>query len=170
LTLVWILDVCIVIFWYMYFYSSIFLRHQTMDKVQKYNSFNTDYYFTQLTNKLTPWSTVLLEKLTFTQLVKKFPAFYERKGSLPCWQWSALRPCVTFHNKLLFLQWRVVSPPAQTPRFRPTPCRLSVTIYSIYSQLLSISGGCLLNLQPKDVPCRGVRDPHKRIKYILGIF
>jgi hypothetical protein len=28
-------------FWYIYFYSSIFLRHQTMDKVQKYNSFKT---------------------------------------------------------------------------------------------------------------------------------
>jgi hypothetical protein len=26
--------------------------------------------------KLTPWSRVLLEKLTVTQLVKKFPAFY----------------------------------------------------------------------------------------------
>ena len=26
---------------------------------------------------LTPWSTVLLEKLTASQLVKKFPAFYE---------------------------------------------------------------------------------------------
>jgi len=31
-----------VIFWYIYFYSSIFLRHQTMDKVQKHNSFNSD--------------------------------------------------------------------------------------------------------------------------------
>ena len=31
------------------------------------------YLFTHL---LTPWSTVLLEKLTYLQLVKKFPAFY----------------------------------------------------------------------------------------------
>jgi len=29
-----------------------------------------------LTYLLTPWSTVLLEKLTVFQLVKKFPAFY----------------------------------------------------------------------------------------------
>jgi hypothetical protein len=29
-----------------------------------------------LTYLLTPWSTVLLEKLTGSQLVKKFPAFY----------------------------------------------------------------------------------------------
>jgi hypothetical protein len=28
------------------------------------------------TYKLTPWNTVLLDKLTVTQLVKKFPAFY----------------------------------------------------------------------------------------------
>jgi len=33
--------------------------------------------FTQsLTHSLTPWSRVLLEKLTGSQLVKKFPAFY----------------------------------------------------------------------------------------------
>jgi len=30
----------------------------------------------QLTNQLTPWSKVLLERLLVTQLVKKFPAFY----------------------------------------------------------------------------------------------
>jgi len=29
-----------------------------------------------LTHSLTPWSRVLLEKLTGPQLVKKFPAFY----------------------------------------------------------------------------------------------
>jgi hypothetical protein len=29
-----------------------------------------------LTHSLTPWSTVLLEKLTGLQLVQKFPAFY----------------------------------------------------------------------------------------------
>jgi hypothetical protein len=35
-------DVCIVIFGIYIFNSSIFLRHQTMDEVQKYNSFNTN--------------------------------------------------------------------------------------------------------------------------------
>ena len=29
-----------------------------------------------LTHSLTPWSKILLEKLTDSQLVKKFPAFY----------------------------------------------------------------------------------------------
>ena len=33
-------------------------------------------YFPLLTSFLTPWSRVLLEKLTGLQLVKKFPAFY----------------------------------------------------------------------------------------------
>jgi len=36
-------------------------------------SVNVVYLFTYL---LTPWSRVLLEKLTCSQLVKKFPAFY----------------------------------------------------------------------------------------------
>jgi hypothetical protein len=30
--------------------------------------------------KLTAWSTVLLEKLILTQLVKKFPAFYRKRS------------------------------------------------------------------------------------------
>jgi hypothetical protein len=33
-----------------------------------------------LTYLLTPWSRVLLEKLTGLQLVKKFPAFYGTRG------------------------------------------------------------------------------------------
>ena len=34
-------------------------------------------------NQLTPWSKVLLEKLTISQLVKKFPACMEPESSLP---------------------------------------------------------------------------------------
>jgi hypothetical protein len=33
---------------------------------------------------LTPWSSVLLQKLIVTQLVKKFPAFYGTESSAPC--------------------------------------------------------------------------------------
>ena len=36
-----------------------------------------------LTYILTPWSRVLLEKLTGSQLVKKFPSFLEPESSLP---------------------------------------------------------------------------------------
>jgi len=40
-----------------------------------YDQINTTKYW-QDTYLLTPWSRVLLEKLTGFQLVKKFPAFY----------------------------------------------------------------------------------------------
>jgi len=33
-------------------------------------------FLSNLTNELTPWIGVLLEKLTDTQMVKKFPEFY----------------------------------------------------------------------------------------------
>jgi hypothetical protein len=36
---------------------------------------------------------------------------------------------------------------------------MSVTIYSIYSQLPPIFGVCLLHLQSKDAPCYDDRDP-----------
>jgi hypothetical protein len=36
----------------------------------------TKVFVLELTHLLTPYSTVLLEKLTGLQLVKKFPAFY----------------------------------------------------------------------------------------------
>jgi hypothetical protein len=38
---------------------------------------------------VTPLSRVLLEKLTVTELVKKFPSFLEPEGSLPCSQEAA---------------------------------------------------------------------------------
>jgi hypothetical protein len=41
---------------------------------------------------LTPWSRVLLVKLTGLQLVKKFPAFMEPEGSLPHSQVPATCP------------------------------------------------------------------------------
>jgi hypothetical protein len=41
---------------------------------------------------LTPCSTVLLEKLTGRQVVKKFPAFMEPEGSLPHSQQPATCP------------------------------------------------------------------------------
>jgi hypothetical protein len=45
-----------------------------------------------LTYLLTPWSRVLLEKLTGLQLVKKFPHFIEPEGSLPHSQVPATCP------------------------------------------------------------------------------
>ena len=45
-----------------------------------------------LTYLLTPWSRVLLQKLTGFQLVKKFPAFMEPEASLPHSQVPATSP------------------------------------------------------------------------------
>jgi hypothetical protein len=64
-----------------------------------------------------------------------------------------LRPFVTFHNKLIFYGVDLL-PHAQPPSWRITPCRMSVTDYSIHLQLHSIFGGHLLHLQPEDTPCR----------------
>jgi hypothetical protein len=58
----------------------------------------------------------------------------------------------------LFLRW-VVCPTPNPPSWRITRCRLSVTAYSIYSQLPSIPGGRLLHPQPEDAPCRGDKGP-----------
>jgi hypothetical protein len=67
--------------------------------------------------------------------------------------------CDTFRNRLEFLRCEVVSPPAQPPSWRTTPCRLSETAYSIYSQLPSIPGVRLLQPQREDAPCRGDKGP-----------
>jgi hypothetical protein len=48
--------------------------------------------------------------------------------------------------------------PTPNPSLRTTPCRLSATAYSIYSQLPSISGGRLLHPQPEDAPRRGDKE------------
>jgi hypothetical protein len=45
-----------------------------------------------MTDPLTPWGRVLLQKLTVTQLVEKFPAFTEPEGSLPCSKQPATGP------------------------------------------------------------------------------
>ena len=45
-----------------------------------------------LTYLLTPWTRVLLEKITGSQLVKKFPHFMETEGSLPHSQLPATCP------------------------------------------------------------------------------
>ena len=43
---------------------------------QKTNFCSSVIFIYLLTHSLTPWSRVLLEKLTGSQLVKKYPAFY----------------------------------------------------------------------------------------------
>jgi hypothetical protein len=51
-------------------------------------------YFLAIGN-LVPWSRVFLEKLTVTQLTKKFPAFTEPESSLPLSQKPSLDFTIT---------------------------------------------------------------------------
>jgi hypothetical protein len=82
----------------------------------------------------------------------------ETEGSSSCSQESDIRPVQvrgsTEHFVTgTFLRWGLLAP-AQPPSWKATPCRLSATAYSIYSQLPSISGDRLPHPQPEDAPCR----------------
>jgi hypothetical protein len=65
----------------------------------------------------------------------------------------------TFRNVLQFYSEGLLTH-AQPSSSSTTPCLLSATSYSIYSQLPSISVGFLLHPQPEDTPCRGDKRPH----------
>jgi hypothetical protein len=73
----------------------------------------------------------------------------EPEGSLPCSQDSA-------NSKAL----RNISQQKVRSCQAITPCRLSATAYSIYSQLPSTSGDRPLHLQSGDAPSWSARDPH----------
>jgi hypothetical protein len=52
----------------------------------------------------------------------------------------SLRPCEVFCNIISFYGEELLAS-CQTPKLEDRPCRMSVTAYSIYLQLPSISGG-----------------------------
>jgi hypothetical protein len=55
------------------------------------------------------------------------------------------QPCIIFHNKLDFYGGELLAP-CPTPKLEEiTPCELSMTAYSIHSQLPSIYGGHLFH-------------------------
>jgi len=100
---------------------------------------------------LAPWSRVLLEKLTGSQLVKKFPHLwnpqfhYSIHKYLPTvpllspYQWinPGLRHQFIFHNVTFFMVrncWNLTQPLSCSS----TPCRQSATAFSIYSDPHSI--------------------------------
>ena len=103
------------------------------------------YYFAYL---LAPWRRVFLEKLTSSQLVKKFPKFLETKVSLQHSQvpatWAHTSGSIqVWGTSLYFITWNILmmmscSKLTQPLSWSTTPCRLSVTAYSVYSQLPSI--------------------------------
>ena len=94
---------------------------------------------------LTPWSRILPEKLKRPKLLNKFPASYgtrkfitaltrARHLSLSCTEGLVwFRGIVwSFVTWLVFYGKQLSAP---RPTWRTTPCRLSSTAYSIYSQL-----------------------------------
>jgi hypothetical protein len=48
-------------------------------KVTSTPAYISDFPLLKISDLLTPWSRVLLEKLTVFRVVKKFPAFYETR-------------------------------------------------------------------------------------------
>ena len=95
---------------------------------------------TQLTYLLTPWSRVLLEKLTVLQLVKKFPAFH---GT-----WRFITALTSVHH--LSLSW---ASPIQSIYPHPTSCR-SILILSTHLRL-----GLPSNLFPSGFPTKTLYAP-----------
>ena len=101
------------------------------------------HFFTYLlTYLLTPFSRVLLEKLTGSQLVKKLSAFYGTRRSITAF--TSVRSLSysseafvsgSFHDT--FLRRGAISTTPNSPSWRNTPCRKFVTAYSVRSQLPS---------------------------------
>jgi hypothetical protein len=69
--------------------------------------------------------------------IKVLPRSFQRTRPI-------LSPCLAFRNSLFFIA-RSRWPLAQPPSWSITPCRLSPTSYSTYSQPLSISGNLSLH-------------------------
>jgi hypothetical protein len=110
-------------------------------------------YSLSLTHSLTPWCRTLFEKLPITQLVKKyFASLWKLKVHYRAYKSPSPDPILskiispgprlfeTFHNWKDFYG-EVLLVPRPTPSWRTTSCRLSVTAYSTYSQLPSVSRG-----------------------------
>ena len=98
-----------------------------------------------LTYITTPWNRVFLEKVTDSQLVKKFPAFYGTRRFITAFTrfrhvylskvTLQVRGTCLYFVTIPFSMVRSCQHLAQNPSWRVTPCRLSATAYSIYSQL-----------------------------------
>ena len=104
---------------------------------------------------LTPWSRVLLEKLTGSQLIMKFPTFYGTRKFITAFT----RPR---HLNLSKYQWTfredLLAP-------RPTPKLEDHSVSAVRDCLFNLFAATLhiwrpfLHPQTEEVPCRGDRDP-----------
>jgi len=135
---------------------------------------------------LTPWSRVILEKPTGSQLVKKFPVFYGTRRlftafirarhpslswassihSMPPYptSWISIRVNISWHDK--FLRWGVVStspnPQAGGPPLVGCPRLLIQCIHSYPPYWRSF-----LHPQPESAACHADSDPLVMELYLL---
>jgi hypothetical protein len=124
---------------------------------------------------ITPWSRVLLQKLTGSQLVKKFPTFYGTRRFITAFtsarhlslsiKVSGQIRGLLFVSQHTFLRWGVVSTSpnshAGVPPLFGCPRLLIQYIRSYLPYWRSF-----LHPQPEDAPCRGDRDPHSQLPSI----
>jgi len=107
------------------------------------------FYTVLHTYLLAPWSTVLFEKLTGSQVVKKFLHFMKPKFHYSIHKYLSVSWAHTsgsiqvWGTSLYFITWyvfmvRSCSHIIKTLSWIATPCWLSATAYSIYSRLPSI--------------------------------
>jgi len=153
-----------------------FSASQEISRIYGTRRFNTAF---------TPWSKVLLEKLTCSQLVKKFPVFMEPEGSIPHSQVPATCLCPVPDRSLHAPTSHIVKIHLNITLQVPVPirdtcvCCVTMPVFTARScqhlaQPPHAGGppllGCLrlliqdirrpfLHPQPEDAPYRGDRDP-----------
>ena len=91
--------------------------------------------------------------LYISNIVSIFALFTYSKPSVPD------RGFVIGWKKVKLLRWGIVDISPNHTSWRSTACQLSATTYAVYSQLPSMSKGCLLHPHHDDVPCCGDTDP-----------
>ena len=100
------------------------------------------FYTILHTYLLAPWSSVLLEKLTSSRLVKKFPHFMETKVSLQHSQVPnpGMRLQITFCNMIRFYSEKFFSP-YPTPKLEYHPLSaVRDCVFNIFAATLHIGG------------------------------
>jgi hypothetical protein len=122
------------------------------------------------THSLTPWSSVLLENLTGSQLVYEFPAFPETECSLPQSQVLATCPypelCVNILKQDTFLRWGFASS-SPNPQAGGPPLVSCLRLLIKYIRSYPPNWRPFLHPQPENAPFHGDRDPLSRDRPIV---
>jgi hypothetical protein len=130
------------------------------------------YYSTNITNTYlpTPWSKVLLEKLTGIQLVNKFPAFYGTHRIITAF--TSAFVCI-FRNKICFYGEETLAP-RRNPKAGGPPIVGCPRVLIQYIRNYPPYWRPFLHPQHEDAPCHFDRDPlitgyyQYNIKFIIN--